>query len=181
MLLSWQPESMNPAAWDGPPADVLGHAAPVQQFVVRTEVAVVALQQVIAFPPGCSLMLHIAVRRRTLPRPVWEGLVTGGSTFKAGVRFPDGARATTVGNAFEGWAPPTDRPEPPMLVDVGGGSAGDDRFYRGDRQLWLWPLPPPVPFEFVIEWQDVGIATTAATLDGAAIARAAERAAPYWP
>jgi len=68
-----------------------------------------------------------------------------------------------------------------MLIEVGSGSTSTDRLYQGDRQLWLWPLPPPGPFEFVVEWQGVGIATTATTLDGSAIAQAAEQARPYWP
>jgi len=68
-----------------------------------------------------------------------------------------------------------------MLIEAGGGSTSNDRFYQGDRQLWLWPLPPPRPFEFVIEWQIMGIATTGTALDGSAIARAAEQAQPYWP
>ena len=183
---------MNTAAWQGPPSDILGSPVPIRQFVARTDNAVVALQHVIAFPEGCILSLHIAVRRGSLDEPAWErlhGSHAGGdhhvtptdADLKFGVRFPDGSKATTVGNAFRGWADPTDRPEPPMLSEAGGGSASDDRFYQSDRRLWLWPLPPPGPFEFVIEWQGMGIDTTAATLDGSAIVRAAEQALPYWP
>jgi hypothetical protein len=68
-----------------------------------------------------------------------------------------------------------------VLIEAGGGSASDDWFCYSDRQLWLWPLPPPGPFEFVIQWPGAGIDATAATLDGSAIARAARHALPYWP
>jgi len=193
-------ENMNTVAWHGPPSDVLGHPAPIQQFVTRTDHAVVALQQVIAFPEGCSLTLRIAVRRNSprdsLAESVWErlhGSHTGrhfdaeptdaeptDADLKFGVRFPDGSRATTVDHAFRGWAHPTDRPEPPMLIEAGGQSSSGDWRYDSDQLLWLWPLPAPGPFEFVIEWQKMGIDITATTLDGTAIARAAEQAVPYW-
>ena len=176
---------MNADAWQGPPSDILGHHAPIERFVARTRHAVVALQQVVAYPQGCLLTLHIAARRGSLPASAWErlnpGWPAGETDLRFGIRFPDGTRATTVDNAFPGWSRPTDRPEPPMLVDAGGGSSGSDRRYRSDRSFWLWPLPPPVPFELVIAWQTMGIAPTATTIDGSAIAHAAAHAQPYWP
>ncbi|GII01360.1 hypothetical protein [Planobispora takensis] len=186
---------MNAAAWQGPSGDILGHCVPIQQFVARSDRAVLVLQHVLAFPEGCSLCLRLVMRRGPLDEAAWQGLcasLDGGYSaapglaatdtgLKFGVRLPDGSRATTAENAFRGWAHPTDRPQPPMLVEAEGGAAYDDRSYRGDRQLWLWPLPPPGPFEFVVEWQDLGIGTTAVTLDGSAVVRAAEQAVPYWP
>ncbi|MCW2929064.1 MAG: hypothetical protein JWM19_26 [Actinomycetia bacterium] len=183
---------MNATAWQGPPTDILGRAVPIQQFVARTDHTVVALQHVIAFPEGCILTLHVAVQRGSLDEPAWNGLVenpfaadpeltpTEGH-LKLGVRFPDGSRATTVDHAFRGWAHPTDRPEPPMLIEADGESSSSNRVYHGRRQLWLWPLPPPDPFEFVIEWHSMGIGTTSILLDGGAIVRAAQQALPYWP
>lgn len=180
------------AAWQRPPTDILGQVVPIQQFVARTDHMVVALQHVIAFPDGCLLTLHVAARRGSLDELAWERLVgshLGGypeverieGDLKLGVRFPDGSRATTVEHPFRGWAHPTDRPDPPMLIEASGGSASSDQSYDSDRQLWLWPLPPPGPFEFVIEWQHMGIDMTSVTLDGRAIVRAAEQARPYWP
>lgn len=185
-------EGMSATAWQGPPRDILGHAVPVQQFVARTDHTVIALQHVIAFPEGCNITLHTAVRRGSLDEAAWNRLVEsdyGGyptatraeGNLKFGVRFPDGSRATTVDHPFHGWTPPTDRPEPPMLIEAGGGSSSSDQSYDSDRQLWLWPLPPPGPFEFVMEWQSMGIDITSVTLDGSAIVRAAEQALPYWP
>jgi hypothetical protein len=177
---------MDNTGWEGQPRDILGRPAAVEQFVVRSEHAVVALRQVVAFPSGCLLGLVLAARRGSLPERVWDGLVGSfheltEAGLRLGVRYPGGAKATTVRSAFPGWAYPTDRPEPPMLVEAGGGSSSDDSDYRGDRELWLWPLPPPGPFEFVVEWPAMGIDLTATTLDGDAITRAAERSEPYWP
>ncbi|MDI6102712.1 hypothetical protein QLQ12_29245 [Actinoplanes sp. NEAU-A12] len=172
-------------AWHGPPRDILGHPAPIAQFVARSEHAVVALQQFIAYPEGCGITLRITARRGSLPETVWGRLYGPHGEMdpdlRFGVRFPDGSRATPVDNAFPGWARPTDRPEPPMLVDVASESGSSADSYGCDRQMWLWPLPPPGPFEFVVEWQSMGIDMTAVTVDGTAIARAAEKAQPYWP
>jgi hypothetical protein len=185
-------ERVSANAWRGPPKDILGCAVPVQQFVARTDHLVVALQQVVAFPEGCVLSLHVAVQRGSLDESTWNGLVTShsrrypefpqpGDDLKFGVRFPDGSRDTTVGHAFRGWAHPTDRPEPPMLVEAGSQSSGGDLYYQRHWRLWLWPLPPLGSFEFVIEWHSMGIDMTSVKLDGSAIVRAAERALPYWP
>jgi len=162
---------------------------PIEQFVARTDHTVVALQHVTAFPAGCVLTLHIAVRRGSLDESAWNGLVDRPfgrdpgltQSLKFGVRFPDGSRATTVEHAFPGWAHPTDRPEPPMLIEAGSETSSGDLSYRDHRQLWLWPLPPADLFEFVIEWDGMGIGATSVLLDGSAIARAAKQALPYWP
>jgi hypothetical protein len=171
--------------------DILGCPVPIHRFVARTDHAVVALQHLTAFPEGCVLALHLAVRRGSLDHAAWERVLgsqdggdqhfgPGGGDLKLGVSFSDGSRATTVGNAFDGWAHPADRPEPPMLVEAGGESSSGQESYESGRRLWLWPLPPPGPFEFLVEWQGVGIGPTSTTLDGAAIARAGEQALPYW-
>jgi hypothetical protein len=183
---------MTRASWQGPPRDILGGAVLLQRLFAQTERAVVALRHVVAYPDGCSLSLRLAVRRGALEPAVWErltGRLSGqepagrpaDDDLKFGVRFPDGTRATSVDNAFSGWGRSTDRPEPPMLVETGADYAGTDSYLESDRELWLWPLPPPEPFEFVVEWRALGIGTTAGTLDGAAIAGAAELARPYWP
>lgn len=182
---------MSATAWQGPPTDILGCAVPIQQFVARTDHTVVALQQVIAFPEGCILTLHVSVRRGSLDETAWNRLVghpgrldAGPATehdLKLGVQFLDGSRATTIDHAFPGWAHPTDRPEPPMLIAAGGETSSSDGFYQSHHRLWLWPLPPLAPFEFVIEWRGMGIDTTSILIDGSAIVSAAEQALPYWP
>jgi hypothetical protein len=183
---------MNPLSWQRPPADVLGQVVPVQRIVARSEHAVIALQHMAAFPDGCTLWLHVVLRRHSLDGSIWENVVAShfgagpGPTesddgLKFGLRFPDGSRATTVEHPFRGWAPPTDRPERPMLVEVGSDSSSDDREYHSHQQLWLWPLPPPVPFEFVVEWRILGLDLTSTTLDGSALVRAAQQSVPYWP
>ena len=67
------------------------------------------------------------------------------------------------------------------VVEFGSEAGISDESYFSDRQLWLWPLPPPRPFEFVVEWPTMGIDGTTTTFDGAAMVRAADRSQPYWP
>ena len=183
---------MHVDSWKGPPKDILGCPAPIPQIVVRTDDTIVALQHVLAFREGCWFHLQVAVRRGSLDEVTWKGLTDRHATrsflaeptdadLKFGVRFPDGSKATTVGNAFHGWANPADRPEAPRLVDAGGGFSSDDQYYQSEQRLWLWPLPPPDSFEFVIEWHKMGISPIPSAIDGSAIVHAAEQAQPYWP
>ena len=148
----------------GPPDDVLGCPVPIARFVVRTDLAVVALQHVVAYPAGCSLIVHLAIRRGSLDYATWERI---DSSHAGGYPGPSDA-----GLQF--------RVDRGALVDVGGGASRDGESYRGDRRLWLSPLPAE-PFEFSVEWRKVGLARAAITLDGGAIADAARRAEPYWP
>jgi hypothetical protein len=160
---------------------------PIQRLVARTDHTVIALHYVIAFPEGCILTLRLAVRRGSLDDSAWEDALgrdpeptaaEGGLKF--GVRFPDGSRATAIEHAFHGWAHPSDRPEHPMLVEAGSDSSSNGQYYDSHQRLWLWPLPPPGPFEFVVEWQTMGLDLTSTTLDGSAIVRAADHALPLW-
>jgi hypothetical protein len=147
-----------------PPDDVLGCPVPIARFVARTDLAVVALQHVVAYPGGCGFVVHLSVRRGSLSQPVWDGI--DGS--HAG-GFPGPADAGLQFRVSRG-----------ALVEIGGGSSYDDRRYRGDRQLWLSPLPAE-PFELSVEWRKVGLDRTATTIDGRAITEAAANAQPYWP
>jgi len=181
---------MDTTAWQGPPTDVLGCAVPIQQFLARTEYAVVALHHAVAVPEGCTLTLHLSVRRGQMNESAWAhvtdtdlGADPGPSAgdWRLGVRLPGGAKATTVEHPFPGWATGSDKPENPLLVESGADSASNNREYRRQQQLWLWPLPPPAPFEFIFEWPGMSIDPTVTILDGAAIVRAATLALPYWP
>jgi hypothetical protein len=169
---------MSAAPWQGPPADVLGGVVPIQRFVTRTEHAVVALLGVIAFPQGCAFDVQVAARRGSLDDGTWSNVV--GQGFEA---WPAGADLTftvrTPGVAEDPLA--GNPPEAPRLFQLGHEASHGAGAYESRRRLWLWPLPPARPFEFVVEWQQLGIAPTVTTIDGADVVRAAGRAEPYWP
>ncbi|MFI5529379.1 hypothetical protein ACIA8O_12650 [Kitasatospora sp. NPDC051853] len=180
---------MESAYWPGPPRHVLGVPVPVEPFAVRSGHAVVALQHLEAFGEGCGLYLRVAARRGVLSEEVWRGVLgdhgppgadgaVPGTDLAFGVCLADGSEATASEQAYRSWRP--DDRGPMGLMSVGGSSSAGDRFYEAEQQLWLWPLPPPGPFEFTVEWPSLGLERAAVTLDGAAVARAAERARPYW-
>ncbi len=148
----------------GPPGDVLGCPVPIARFVARTDLAVVALQHVVAYPGGCSLHVHVSVRRGSLDFATWQSI---DSSHAGGLPGP--AADELRFRVGEG-----------SVVEIGGGASSNDRHYRGDRELWLSPLPDG-PIEFSVEWRKVGLARTATVLDGRAMAEAAARAEPYWP
>jgi hypothetical protein len=175
-------------AWTGPPRDVLGAPVPISQFVVRTEHAVVALQQAVVFPEGCRFGVEVAARRGSLAQDDWKAVLESqsrgflrpgpaGADLVFSVRFPDGSTAAAV----DGWQHPDSPPAHPVLIEVDSSTGSDDHSFQSDRHLWLWPLPPPGPFEFVIEWRRMGITPTSTVLDGALIAATAHQARPYWP
>jgi hypothetical protein len=91
--------------------------------------------------------------------PLWERTDVPDTVLRLGIALPDGTRTTSL-----------DRPslqvdgEPPALsLMVGGGGGGA----VWDFQCWVWPLPPPEPFDLVCEWPGVGIPLTRHALDGA--------------
>jgi hypothetical protein len=48
-------------------------------------------------------------------------------------------------------------------------------------RYWVWPLPPPGPLTFVVEWPAHGIAESRAELDTQPILDAAARAIQVFP
>jgi hypothetical protein len=118
-------------------------------------------------------------------------MVTGGSPdrlpdnlLRFGVRFADGAKATTVGQRFDLTHLPHDPPSAPRLSLLLGGvsmRSGDDDASVITMGLWLWPSPPRETFELGVEWPAGGIELSIIVLDGAAIVSAAEQSVPYWP
>lgn len=177
---------------------VLGAVVPAHCILARSDAVVAALTAVVAYPTGCTFDLRLAARRTDQSDEDWWDLhaaffqdhrldlrhrhIPGHlpvEWLRFGVQFADGTKATTTG------ASPWDvegTPEPPVLCEHGGGGGGggDDGLFA-HRSLWLWPLPPAEPFDFVIEWPIADIPLTRVQLDGAAINAAAERAEPFWP
>ncbi|WP_271223704.1 hypothetical protein [Streptosporangium carneum] len=184
--------------WHGPPDDLLGATVGVEQTVFRSETLVIELASAVAFPENVKFHLRMAARHVEGVNDVWwrrRDLMFGGlhhwgnpdrpledETIRFGVRFPDGSKGTTLEEKldFDDWPPP--RPTGPVLRHRGGGGGGGtNSFISGHWDLWLWPLPPPEPFEFAVEWPAFGVPLTFVEIDGTEIAAAAGRARPYWP
>jgi hypothetical protein len=93
--------------------------------------------------------------------------------FRFGVQLADGSKAV-----YEEATPFGDQePAGPVLASAGGGGGGRSWNFA----VWLWPLPPPGPLAFVVQWPAKGIPETWQQADAGSIREAAERAEVLWP
>ncbi|MER7128028.1 hypothetical protein [Streptosporangium saharense] len=182
--------------WLGPPEDFVGAVAPLDLALFHSETLAVVLTDAVVFPEGARLNVRMAARRsEEIDDETWwdrhERMFNVHTRHRSsldenirfGVRFSDGSKATTVDDVLDrtgDWPPP--RPDGPVLhCRRSGNSSGSDDFLSGHWPLWLWPLPPPEPFEFAVEWPLFEVPLTFAEVDGTPVAAAAERSHPYWP
>ncbi|MEU8378811.1 hypothetical protein [Streptosporangium sp. NPDC048865] len=167
--------------------------------LARTPNVAITLPTIQAFGNGCLMNVNIVMRRHTLSPGDFQALqlsvyphmitgVSGGrlpdNLLRFGVRFADGAKATTVGQRFDPARIPRDPPPAPRLSWLLGGvsmRSGDEDAGVATMGLWLWPSPPRETFELAVEWPAGGIELSISLLDGAAVAAAAERSVAYWP
>ena len=183
------PDTPEPAferkPWWGAPTNELGVSTGLRLILARTEDAVVALIDAVAFTVGVEFTLSV-LRRRPAEIDHFDhpfeiflpgrkaGAELPPELLRFGVQFADGRKATTTG----GPAMPTEGdPLGPLLWPGGGGGGGD----RWDQSFWLWPLPPPGPVSFVVEWPSEGIELTRHELDAAPILEASRGSTWLWP
>jgi hypothetical protein len=165
--------------WIGSPDNVLGAGVPLHLLLARTDDAAVAITGATAFPTGVSFDLAIRLRE---PRAHADFLspvllrALGGDVeelFRFGVQLADGSKAV-----YEEATPFGDQePAGPVLASAGGGGGGRSWNFA----VWLWPLPPPGPLTFVVQWPAKGIPETRQEADAGSIREAAERAEVLWP
>jgi hypothetical protein len=187
-------------AWSAPPAEEMGAVMVCGLTLARSPNVAITLPTILAFSTGCLLHVDIVTRRRTLSPDDFQALqvsalphmITGvradrslpDQLLRFGVRFADGAKATTVGQRWDRTQLPQDPPPGPRLSLLLPGMSmrsGDADAGVMTMELWLWPSPPLESFELAVEWPVGGIELSIAELDGAAIAAAARRAVAYWP
>jgi hypothetical protein len=97
-----------------------------------------------------------------------------------GLQFSDGRKATTTGELFP-WVDldDTDEGEPTGPVLMSGGGGGGNREW--EAEFWLWPVPPPGPLAFVIEWPSEKIELTKREVDAALFIEASRSSEELWP
>jgi hypothetical protein len=184
--------------WSAPPALEAGAVLAAERTVARGANVAVLLPTIRAFSTGCMLDIEVVTRQGSLSDDdFWDLHMSmhmhlsrsDGSArlpdrlLRLGVRYADGAKATTIEQPSRRASTPDDPPAGPLLswTPGGSGSRSGHELHYSRFGLWLWPLPPAEPFEFAVEWPFGGIEETIIELDGAAIAAAAERSARYWP
>jgi hypothetical protein len=197
------PEVPQRRPWWGAPGNELGAPLPLRLVVARSERVVIAVMGVTAYSTGMEFTL--AVRRRP---QVWaEGeeieefydddpfdppfghprlrMRRQGELppelLRFGVQFSDGRKATTVGARFpwgyRGDEDENEEPEGPVLIERGGSGGGGDY----EQDFWLWPVPPPGPLTFAIEWPSEKIELTRREVDAALFIETSRSSEELWP
>lgn len=179
-------------AWAGPPEDVLGCVVPLSEVVVRTEHVFIGLRSLTAYPTGLTIDLQLAGRRQGRPPEEWRVVREAfldlplrrsaplhDRALRFGMELADGRRLGAEHRLARD--PFGDGPQPPVLVERGGGASGGSRTVHRHDELWLWPLLPDPAVSLVLQWADVDVPLTYHRIDLSPVRAALSRAAPYWP
>jgi hypothetical protein len=173
--------------WGGPLENVLPGIAPLELLLVNSGRMAVWIAEAEAYPNGAVLKVWLRGRQ-----PAQPGAESGPGTWRFGVQFSDGHKATVYGLGIfarlgRGQAassvtavpgnPQDGPPESPLLVARGGGGSRDN--WR--QEYWLWPLPPPGDLLIACEWPDLDLSLTTVTVSADPIRDAAGRAQQLWP
>ncbi len=164
--------------WSMPPPMIGGHVAG-PAVIGRSDLAVVATRQVLAFPTGVQLEVDAHARGASAgptSATAFEYL-TREPDLRFRLRFSDGREAAQDDEA----GLRTGRG--PILMVRGAESSHGDPETGEDAHLilWAWPLPPPGPVELMCSWPSYGLRDKSLILDGDAIRAAALDAQPFWP
>lgn len=147
----------------------------VREFLHQAEGVAMSVSHVDVYSVGVSVLVEWELRRTTESRSEWQGAMHSIHGFGAeqadqlrfGVALADGRIATTVGRPMRDIFQDPD--DGVSIVERGQGGGGDDSRYSGSSTLWLWPLPPEGPVEFVAEWAAQGVPECRLVLDGSAL------------
>lgn len=175
-------------SWAGPPEDVAPGIVALELFLVHTDRQALWINHAEVYPEGIVLEVHLHGRDEAR-----EGVEAGPGTWRFGVQFSDGRKATAYGLGMfarmPGWSVASARsvstaaagsqapPDAPLLRARSGG--GSRRSWR--QQYWLWPLPPAGELLLASEWPDLGLEFTTQTISADPLLAAASRARQLWP
>ncbi|MEV6620920.1 hypothetical protein AB0M83_04705 [Amycolatopsis sp. NPDC051106] len=169
-----------PQLWTPPAGDFLPAVVPIEDRLVRSDHACVAIESAAVWPAGITLTVVVLLREdlavgESLPQvmrhPAHQEEV-GETGLLFGVAFSDGTAATNV-DRLEHDRRLTSGP----TLDPGVTQAGK-RSLR--QQVHLRPLPPEGPLTFVVRWLDRGIEEATLQVDSGPLLSAAERARRVW-
>jgi hypothetical protein len=177
--------------WAGPPENYVPGVVALELVLVNTGQLAAWISAAEVYPTGAILRVVLQGRQ-----PARQGAKAGEGTWRFGVQFADGGKATTFGlGAFArhdglgpgrsasatsrsyGAASGADPPQGPLLQPRGG--SGSRTNWHQDH--WLWPLPPPGELLFACEWPNVGLGLTTTTTSADAFREAATFAQELWP
>jgi len=159
------------------PDDESGALLPVRMHLLASPIASIVLGNLIAYSTGLEFMLGIRYDRAVLDPMGGCGHYYQDDDpdrcLRIGLQLGDGTRVTSLDYLRRG-----DEESPPTweLTQTWGGGGGD----TFQKRWWLWPLPPPGPVLFVLEWPAATGERITARLDGEAIRLAASQSIRFW-
>jgi hypothetical protein len=171
-----------PAQWSVPEwaqwPESGGVPTPLAQPVYRSDRLTITTTELILYPTGCLIHLHVHSRRGDLEPDRWQrvrDVVSHGFGFPGhSLRRPVHPDALKLSVAWEGRPPVLSakarraaegRPEGPTLVGYWAGALNMADHVEADHKAWLWPRPPVTPLQFTIEWPALDVPPTPFTLD----------------
>ena len=167
-------------AWAKPDTEI-PVVVDIAQPVARSAEATIALTGMRAYSTGFEFELCAVLRwaEDGPSLPTWPTHDPGADDvpdrfLRVGFQFSDGTSVTNLDDWLADLDP--DGSHRPLLVS--GGSQGSSRRY--DARYWVWPLPPPGPVSFVVEWPARGIAEAHVEIDAGLIRDAAARTLDVW-
>jgi len=178
--------SPEPEAWWRPPEDELPVFLPLGERLAVTPSLAVVLVGARVYSQGVEFRVERRFRRNGLPERDWQlaqwafhGPIGPGEPgrLRYGVALGDGDKVLLDG-PFN--ASPFGEPPARSLTQTDGNGSGSDRFYRSEDGLWLWPLPPEGPLEFVMEWTAQGVPESRVVLDGGRLRELAAGVTRFW-
>lgn len=160
----------------------------LELLLVNTDRHAVWIGEADVYPSG--LVLTVVLHGR---RPAPPGLESGPGTWRFGVQFSDGRKATVYGvglarpagdisasttvTARASGAKSQAPPQGPLLRPRGGG--GSRSVWR--QEYWLWPLPPSGDLLIAWEWPNADTDLTMTIISADPLLDAAGRARELWP
>lgn len=169
----------------GPPAIYLPRYLQRDFVLAANDEVAVAVQGIACYPNGFAFELRTVTRfepnEDDEPTRSYGLLGVGRARsdgevppeqLRFGVSFSDGAKGTTL-DLWNGWP---DEGQGLRLHSGGGGGSDGEQY----SSLWVTPLPPEGPVEFVCEWPIAGIGETRRRIEGAHFIKAAEKSKPIF-
>lgn len=154
----------------------------------RSDDAAIGLTHIEAFSTGFRFTLAVRVRQMRPElasgglhmriSPIHSGIaIAVEDRLLLGIEYPDGHRASTLGDMRRHGPGAIPDSEQLVLVEQGGGGGQQSV----DQNYWVTPLPPAGPVDVILAWAGFGIPECRTALDGAAIRAAASRSKILWP
>lgn len=189
-----EPEETEPERqpWWQAAEDELPVLLPVSETLAVNEHLALGLFGVAVYSDGVEFRLEGRLRRNGMPVREWNeacadfvghnplgGPAHPSGRLRYGLVLGDGEKVLAESFPFGGDGASADQKAHSLSRNSGGGSGGSHTYSSTDR-LWLWPLPPEGPIEFVMQWPALGVEERSVVLDGSAMRDLAARVQRFW-